>query len=35
MIVRYFEGELFSGEFEIFQSNKYVLSKVKNRYFEK
>ena len=25
----YFEGALFSGEFELFQSNKYVLSKVK------
>ena len=25
----FFEGNLFSGEFEVFQSNKYVLSKVK------
>ena len=25
----FFEGDLFSGEFEVFQSNKYVLSKVK------
>ena len=25
----FFEGDFFSGEFEVFQSNKYVLSKVK------
>ena len=25
----FFEGDLFSGKFEVFQSNKYVLSKVK------
>ena len=25
----FFEGGLFSGEFEMFQSNKYILSKVK------
>tara|TARA_B100000575_G_scaffold151973_1_gene121283 strand:+ start:6408 stop:6809 length:402 start_codon:yes stop_codon:yes gene_type:complete len=25
----FIEGELFSGEFEMFQSNKYILSKVK------
>ena len=25
----FFEGEIFSGEFEMFQSNKYILSKVK------
>ena len=25
----FIEGELFTGEFEIFQSNKYILSKVK------
>ena len=31
----FIEGELFSGEFEIFQSNKYILSKVKMEYLKK
>ena len=31
----FIEGDLFSGEFEMFQSNKYILSKVKKGILKK